>query len=126
MAVTEVSNISAISGRVKRVERMVERRWAVLVEGGIGQLEAAPPCDGVDWGAPTRRLVGGTGEVGPPPPFEDSGTSPVGNGGGKWGGLVVGTGVWLGSVVAGGLDPSLTVGARFGVVAAVRVGEGVS
>jgi hypothetical protein len=46
MAVTEVSNMSAMSGRVKRVERMAERRAAVSVEGGSK-------------GALTRGLVSG-------------------------------------------------------------------
>jgi hypothetical protein len=31
----------------------------------------------------TRGLVRGTGEFGPPPPFEDSGPSPAGSGGGE-------------------------------------------
>jgi hypothetical protein len=66
--------------------------------GGRGWLEATPPCIEVGWGALTSGLVSGTGEKGPPPPFEDSGTWPVGNGGGE----------------------------VRGVVAAVRVGEGVS
>ena len=110
------------------MERMAERRADSSVFCGRGWLEATPPCDGVDWGAPARGLVGGTGEVGPPPPFEDSGTWSAGSGGGGalTRGLVSGTGVRWGLVVAGGLDPSLTVGARFGVVAAARVGEGVS
>jgi hypothetical protein len=43
MALTEVSNISAMSGRVKRVESTAERRWEVSVEGGRGWLEGAPP-----------------------------------------------------------------------------------
>jgi hypothetical protein len=87
MAVTEILNMSAMSGRVKRVERTAERRAAGSVEGGRGWLEATspccnsgrleaappwfswvegrlrvdPPCVEVGWGALTRGLVSGTG-----------------------------------------------------------------
>jgi hypothetical protein len=38
MAVTEVANMSAMSGRVKRVERTAERRAAGSVDSGRGEI----------------------------------------------------------------------------------------
>jgi hypothetical protein len=60
MVVTEVSNMSAMSGRVKRVERMAEKRADSSVFLGRGWVDGAPPWFEVGWEALTRGLVSGT------------------------------------------------------------------